>query len=123
MVLPLLAPTARRRMDPRDTLDVYVVVTQGDAVTDILQTGEEITSFAVALTPEAGAAGVLISDGDAMPRYAGLVFVFQLKVDPLFRDSPIFNGAGTIVGIEVTFATNFEDREKQYTVGVRVVNK
>jgi len=123
MALPFLSPTARRRMDPRDTLDIYVVVTQGDGVRDVLQTGEEITSFTVTLTPEAGAAGLLISEGDAKPRYAGLVFAFQLRVDPAFRDSGIFAGTGFIAGIEVTFATNLEDREKQYTVGVRVVNK
>ena len=123
MALPLLAPTVRRRMDPRDTLDIYPVLLQGDVLRDILQTGETVTHFSVSLTPEAAAAGLMIGVGYDAPRYENLVFAIQLKVDPAMRGNAIFNGEGVVLGIEIEFRTDLEDREKQYTVGVRVVNK
>jgi hypothetical protein len=39
------------------------------------------------------------------------------------RGSTIFNGEGLVLGVEIDFKTNIEDRDEQYTVGVRVVNK
>jgi hypothetical protein len=123
MALPLLAPVVRRRLDPRDTMDVYVQLTQGDDLRDILQPGEEVTAFTVRLTAESVAAGVRIGTGRNAPRYAALVFAVQLSVDPLLRDNPIFSGSGFLGGFELTFPTSLEDREKQYTVGFRVVQK
>ena len=123
MALPLLAPVFPRRMDPRDRLDLYVMLTQGNALRDVLQPGEEVTSFQIALTPEAAAAGLAISESAYAPRYADRVFFFQLTVAPQLRGSAIFNGPGFTGGVEITFATNLSAREKQYTVGIRVVNK
>ncbi|MBD8547899.1 hypothetical protein [Sphingomonas sp. CFBP 8760] len=123
MPLPLLAPIVRRRMDPRDTLDVYIFLLQGETLADILQTGEIVTRFSVALDPTAIAAGMIISGEEDAPRYADRVFFVQLKVDPAMRSSAIFNLEGLVSGIEIDFDTNFEGREKQYTIGVKVVNK
>jgi len=123
MPLPPLAPIIPRRMDPRDTLDIYLVLLRGDTLADILQPGEDLTWFSVALTPEAEAAGLIICGEEAAPRYANLVFAIKLTGDPAMRGSPIFNAPGLVVGIEITFATNFEEREKQYTTGVKMVNK
>lgn len=123
MALPNLAPTIPRRMDPRDKLDIYPVLTRGDTLRDILQTGEEVVSFSVGLTAEAAAAGLRLGTGSKAPRYANLVFYAQLSVLPEMQGAAIFAGAGLVVGVEITFTTNIDEREKQYTVGVKVVNK
>lgn len=123
MALPALAPTFVRRMDPRDKMDIYPVLTRGEKVSDILQPDEEVTSFTIGLTAEAAAAGLQLGTGDKPPRYADLVFYAQLSVAPSMQGAAIFAGAGLVVGVEITFATDVDDREKQYTVGVKVVNK
>jgi hypothetical protein len=124
MALPLLAPVIPRRLDPRDTLDIYVSLTQGTALRDVLQPAEEVTSFGFALTAEAAAAGLTLLDGGSFtPRYANRVFRAVVRVDPAMRGASIFNGTGVTLGIELTFATNMSEREKQYTIGVKAVNK
>jgi hypothetical protein len=123
MALPNLAPTIPRRMDPRDKLDIYAVLTQGEALRDILQPDEAVTGFSVGLTAEAAAAGLQLGTGDKAPRYADRVFYAQLSVAAGMQGAAIFSGAGLVVGVEITFTTNIDDREKQYTVGVKVVNK
>lgn len=123
MALPSLAPTFVRRMDPRDKMDIYPVLTRGDGMRDILQPDEEVTSFAIGLTAEAAAAGLQLGTDSKAPRYAGLVFYAQLSVRPEMQGAPIFAGAGLTIGVEVTFSTNVDDRKKTYTVGVKVVTK
>lgn len=123
MALPNLAPTFARRMDPRDKLDIYTVLTRGDAARDILQPDEEVVSFNVGLTAEAAAAGLVLGTDSKAPRYADLVFYAQLSVMPSMQGAAIFSGAGLVVGVEITFVTTIDEREKQYTVGVKVVNK
>ena len=123
MALPNLAPTFARRMDPRDKMDIYPVLTRGDTARDILQPGEEVTSFSMGLTAEAAAAGLQLGTGAKAPRYADLVFYAQVSVVPSMQGAAIFSGAGLTLGVEITFATNIDEREKQYTVGVKVVNK
>lgn len=123
MALPNLAPTFLRRMGPRDVMDIYPVLTRGDKVSDILQLGEEVTSFTIGLTAEAAAAGLRLGTDDKAPRYAGLVFYAQLSVAPLMQGAAIFLGAGLVLGVEITFSTNIDDRQKTYTTGVKVVSK
>lgn len=123
MALPFLAPTFPRRMAPRDTLDLYVVITQGPGTRDILEPDESIVAFTVGLPADSAAAGLILVDSGAnAPRYGNLVFRFVLKVDPAMRGAAVFE-AGVLLGVELTFSTNIADREKRYTVGVRVVNK
>jgi len=124
MAIPLLAQTFRRRMDPRDTLDLYVQLSQGETLRDVLQAGETVTNFNVVLPPESYAAGLrLISEGEFAPRYDARVFAFLVYIDLPKQASPLFDGTGFLAPVELTFATNLSDREKQYTVVVRVVNK
>ncbi len=123
MALPLLAPVMVRRMAPRDVLDVYVVLNQGDGLAHILQTGEVVTEFVVTLSAEAAAIGMVIATGVNAPRYAGRVFALQVSILPSRRGSSIFDGPGVTVGGEITFATNLANREKQYTFGIKVVRK
>lgn len=123
MSLPLLAPVMVRRMHPRDVLDVYPVLNQGDALPHILQPDEFLTSFSVTLTAEAAAVGMVIATGDDEPRYANLVFALQVSILPAWRSSTIFDGVGVTVGVEIHFATNLCNREKTYTQGIKVVRK
>lgn len=123
MTLPNLAPTFARRMDPRDRMDIYPVLTRGDTVRDILQVGEEVTAFNIGLSAEAAAAGLKLGTDTKAPRYAGLVFYAQLSVIPAMQGAAVFAGPGLVVGVEITFTTDIDDREKRYTCGVKVVNK
>lgn len=123
MALPALAPTFARRMDPRDKMDIYPVLTRGEALRDILQPGEEVVDFTIGLPAESVAAGLQLGEGDKKPRYADLVFYAQLSVIPAMQGAAIFAGNGLVLPVEITFSTNMDDREKQYSVGVKVVNK
>ena len=101
----------------------YPVLTRGDQVRDILQTGEEVVSFTITPNAEATAAGLIVLTDDAFaPRYADRVFGFWIDIDPVMRDSAIFNGTGIVLGVEISFTTNFQQSD-QITVGIRVVNK
>ena len=123
MALPDKAPIFVRRMDPRDKLDLYPVLTQGDALREILQPDEEVTRFTIGLSAEASAAGLQIGEGEKAPRYGYRVFYMQLSVAPAMQGAAIFLGKGVVLPVEISFATNFDDREKTYSVGVQVVKK
>jgi hypothetical protein len=123
MALPDKAPTFVRRMDPRDRLDLYVKLTAGEELSAILQTDEVVTSFSIGLTAEAAAAGLRLGTDARAPRYADRTFCFWLMVLPEMQGAAIFSGTGLTLGVEITFTTDVDDREKQYTVGVKVVNK
>ncbi|MBB4619984.1 hypothetical protein [Sphingomonas abaci] len=123
MALPDKAQTFVRRMDPRDELDLYPVLTQGDALRDILQVGEKVTRFAIGLSAEAVAAGLQIGDEDQAPRYADLVFYARLRIAPEQQGAAIFLGKGVVLPVEVTFSTDIDDRLKTYSFGVLVVKK
>jgi hypothetical protein len=116
--------TFPRRVDPNmPKRGFYAVLTRGDQVRDILQTGEEIVSFTVTPNSEATAAGLkVLSDADFLPRYSDLVFGFWIDVDPSLRGSTVFNGTGIVLGVEISFVTNLQQSD-QITVGIRVVNK
>jgi len=123
MPLPLQTPVMIRRMHPRDVLDIYPVLNQGDGLMHILQPGEIVTDFAVTLSAEAAAIGMVIATGANAPRYANLVFALQASILPARRNSSIFDGAGVTVGGEINFSTNLANREKTYTFGIKVVRK
>ena len=123
MALPDKAPTFLRRMDPRDKLDLYAVLMQGNALRDILQPDETVTRFAIGLSAEAAAAGLQIGTEDKAPRYADRVFYMQLSVAPVMQGAAIFLNRGIVLAVEITLATSFDDREKTYSVGIQVVKK
>ncbi|WP_010218956.1 hypothetical protein [Sphingomonas sp. PAMC 26621] len=116
--------TFPRRIDPNmPRRGFYPVLTRGSEVRDILQPGEEVTSFTVTPNAEATAAGlVVMTDGDFAPRYADRVFAFWVEIATAMRGSSIFNGTGIVLGVELSFTTNFQQSD-QITVGIRVVNK
>lgn len=116
--------TFPRRIDPNmPRRGFYPTLTRGDAVRDILQPGEEVTSFTVTPNADATAAGlVVLTDGDFTPRYAGLTFDFWVEIATAMRGSSIFNGTGIVLGVELGFTTNFQQQD-QITVGIRVANK
>ncbi|WP_242140889.1 hypothetical protein [Sphingomonas sp. TREG-RG-20F-R18-01] len=116
--------TFPRRVDPSmPRRGFYAVLTRGDQVLDILQTDEEVASFTITPNADATAAGMMVLTDDAFaPRYADRVFGFWIDIDPVMRDSAIFNGTGIVLGVEISFTTNFQQSD-QITVGIRVVNK
>ena len=113
-----------RRIDPSmPRRGFYPVLTRGDQARDILQPDEDVVSFTITPNAEATAAGLMVlTDEDFAPRYAERVFGFWIDIDPVMRDSPIFNGTGIVLGVEISFTTNFKQSD-QITVGIRVVNK
>lgn len=123
MALPDKAPTFARRMDPRDKLDFYPALTQGDTLRDILQVGEKVTQFAIGLSAEAVAAGLQIGTEDQAPRYADPTFYVHLSIAEERQGAAIFLGKGIVLPVEVTFSTDFDDRLKTYSFGVLVVKK
>ena len=116
--------TFPRRIDPNmSRRGFYPTLTRGELPRDILQIGEEVTSFSVTPNADATAAGlVVLTDGDFTPRYAGLTFAFWVEIAASMRGSSIFNGTGIVLGVELSFTTNFQQSD-QITVGIRVVNK
>ena len=110
-----------RKLDPSARRDYYPVLVQNATVDAMLQPGETVTGFTVALRAEAAAAGLRLLTGGKEPRYENLVFAFWVEIDPAKRGDVIFNGFGVDLGVEITFTTNL-DRVDQFTVGVRVVN-
>lgn len=123
MALPDKAPIFARRLGPRDKVDYYPALTQGDGLPEILQPGEAVTRFAIGLSAEAAAAGLQIGTDDKAPRYADRVFYMQLSVAPAMQGAAIFLNKGVVLPVEISFATNFDDREKTYSVGIQVVKK
>jgi hypothetical protein len=91
----------------------------------LLLTGEGVASYALALTPEAVAAGLTLHDSAPYPiTLTGNQLKLWLEVAPDMRGSPIFDGAGVIVGIELTITTTATPpRRKQRTALVRISNQ
>ena len=124
---PLTATPFEQAVDPRDELDFYIYVSQGEPDANpatILLTGEGIASYELALLPEAIAAGLQIMTG----AYANALTDNELKVwltvDPIMRGSSIFDGTGVVVGIELTIVTtSTPPRVKQRTFLVRIANQ
>lgn len=110
-----------RKLDPSGRRDYYPVLTQGDGDDAMLQPDETVTSFTVALRPEATLAGLRLLSGDMAPRYENRVFLFWVDIDPAKRGDALFDGTGVDLGVEVSYVTNL-DRADQFTVGVRVAN-
>ena len=123
MALPTAQQTFLRKLDPSGRVPYYPVLSQGATVESVLQTGENVISFAVAPTPQAVAAGLrVISTGSRAPTYGNLVFSFWVEVDPSARNNAIFDTPGIALGVEVTFETD-RGLIDQFTVGVRTSQK
>lgn len=116
-------------MDPADVLDISIVITQGDAAAvppPFLLTGEAVGSFTLTLSAEAVAAGLAIkqANGYPAPTFSGLICTFWLAVDAAMQTSPIFDGEGVTLSLELTVVTTSDPkRTKQRTLTVKVANQ
>lgn len=125
MAIPDTASAWPQWMDPTDMVD-YVANFRGD--TPLLEVGEEIATFTVALLPEAALLGVEIIEGvhegaDRSP----LLFETNSKIrlwmhvlEPS-REDPVFDGEGVNVGIVFTIVTNANPtRRRQRTFKLNI---
>lgn len=116
-------------IEPVDLLDFYIAISQGSAEGDILQPGESVVSYTLALPLEASAAGLTIveketENGKYATRLADRTLAFWLNVNPTQQKSPTFDGQGVTLPIELTITTsNTPPRIKQRTLKIRVTNK
>lgn len=116
-------------IEPVDLLDFYVGISQGQAEGDILQPGEDVASYTLALPLEASAAGLTIVEkevekGKYATRLADRTLAFWLNINPAQQKSTAFDGQGATLPIELTITTtNTPPRIKQRTLKIRVTNK
>lgn len=118
MSIPQDAVVFEEVMDPEDLMEY-----EAD-MTPLLDEGTEITSFTIALLPDAVLAGVGIKTGGAYT--AGLILankgiLFWLEVNEADREDPAFD-AGFKVGVVVTVNTNHvppRRRQRTFVVNMR----
>lgn len=122
MTIPATAALFDQAIDPDDTVDFTFAITAGDASSNLLQTGESVASYTLALTPESVAAGLqLMTGGGYGPCYSNYLFTFWVSVDPSKRQQAIFS-AGATLGVELTVVTdNTPPRVRNRTLGILVV--
>lgn len=128
MAIPLTAKEFDQLLDPSDRVDFYVVLLQGAADSTpapILLMGEAVASYTLAVTPEAAALGVRIStDPEYVDRLTGNVLKVYLEMVEDEWTSPLFDGRGVIVAIELTIiTTSTPPRRKQRSFLVRIANQ
>jgi hypothetical protein len=125
MTLPLNAKAFTAQMDPADVLDWQVTLSQGSTGLEILQVGESVANFTVALTAEAIAAGLQINTTSGYSTLlVGNVISFWISITSGSQGSAAFTGAGLTIGIEISITTNANPaRVKQRTVVVTVAQQ
>lgn len=124
-------PTAKafdQALDPQDRVDFYVILSQGapDApVAPLLLIGEAVARYQLALTPEAAAVGLRIVEAPGFQnKLDGNVLSLNLEVDQQMQGSPLFDGAGVTVAIELLIVTTARPpRTKQRSFLVKVANQ
>lgn len=124
-------PTAKafdQPVDPSDIVDFFVIVSQTapDArVPGVLLLGEGVARYALALTAEAAALGLKISQATGYEnRLSGNVLQLWLEVETAMQSSPLFDGAGVTVAIELLIVTtSTPPRTKQRSFLVRIANQ
>ncbi len=124
MSVPVDAVVFDEAMGPFDAVEWVTFITQDDKSDPpaTLMPGEAIASFTVAPSVEAMAAGMQIrSDGIFAPRLVDLKLTFWPVIAPAQQLSPLFNGGGTLLGVEITIKTNSTPpRTKLRTVVLKV---
>ncbi|MDE8654768.1 hypothetical protein [Novosphingobium album (ex Liu et al. 2023)] len=121
MAIPPTAATFADALDPMEEMDfVY-------PAGPLLEEGEEIASYTLALRPEAIALGLTIMTGggrDPALIEGSTAILFWLAIDDDFKTDAAFDGTGTSLPMEVTFVTNSAPaRTRQRTILVRVVQQ
>jgi hypothetical protein len=133
MAIPPTATAFPQALSPRDAVDFYVIVSQGpddQATPPVLQMGEGIREYSLALSPEAVAAGLEImsgADADGQIRtdkLTGNEIKLWLRVATAMQGSSIFNGVGTTFEIKALIKTTaLPSRTKERTFLVRVARQ
>lgn len=124
MAIPTTAKALSQPLDPAD-IDYYgLIVTQAGTDTDpfpILNAGETITSYTLALPAEAVAAGLIIrADAGREMTLVGNALMFWLSIDPSLASSSIFDGAGVTLPLELTVNTSgLRRKQKTSTITVK----
>lgn len=109
--------------DPYDRVE-YTLNLEG-ASGGILEDGEGIASWSVALTAEAAALGLTIGTLDWAPMQPSPLQVrFWIEVDSGFQANAAFDGEGTRLGVEVNVTTNnVPARRRQRTAAIKVAQQ
>lgn len=125
MAIPKNATEWDAEMDPTDLVD-YVVWLR-DPEEPLLEVGESVTSFTVALSAEAVALGLEINND---PPYilelfdTGSRIKVWFSVALAFRANAAFDGDGVKLGVEVTINTNSNPpRRRQKTMVLKVAQQ
>lgn len=120
-----LPPNAKKFPDPFDPKDRVEFILNLDGPTGILEDGELVGTYELALTPEAAALGLQIGSGSYAPSQPNANQIkFWLEVAAEDQNDPAFSGAGTDLGIEVTVITNSNPaRRRQRTAAVTVAQQ
>ncbi len=125
MANPPNAETITRPMDPADIEHFTITITSASDGTGLLNDGEDVADYTLALTAEAIAAGLIIKEGDGYEtELNGRSIGFWLEVDAEKQADAAFTGAGLALGLEVTVTTTATPpRVKQKTVVVQVAQQ
>lgn len=128
MANPATAKAFAQALDPSDVIDFYVVLSQGQpdaAVPTVLLLGEGVENYSLTLTPEAVAVGLrIVERAGYEDKLDGNVLTLWLEVDPAMQTSPVFNGTGVTVPIEILIETTATPpRTKQRSFLVRISNQ
>lgn len=133
MVLPPNAKVWTQEMDPADVIDYQATLSGVDG---LLETGEQIGTFTLTMSPEGAALGVTISAGgvgeggaapalfDPLGGSSNTAVKLWLYVDEEFQADPAFEGSGSSIGITLTVHTNSSPaRTRQRTLVVKVAQQ
>lgn len=122
MPLPTNAFKFTDPMDPYDQVDFLLTL---DGAGGLLETGETVASYTLALRAEAAALGLTIGTAAYAPTQPIATQIrFWLNVDVSFIANTAFDGAGAILGVEVSVTTNSNPaRKRQRTVAVQVAQQ
>ena len=127
MATPPTAFTWPQAMDPADLIDFEADLT-GNTVPlsaseePLLNTGEDVASFTLSMSPEGTALGLTISAqlGYAPTLDNGVIRLW-LYVEEALRENAAFAGAGVSIPITLTVTTNSTPaRRRQRTLVVKV---
>lgn len=108
--------------DPYDRVEYLLNL---DGTTGILETGEGVASYTVAVTAEAAALGLTIGTGDWAPSQPTATQIqFWIEVDSGFQSNAAYDDAGVDLGVEVSVTTNSTPaRRRQRTCAIRVAQQ
>lgn len=120
MAIPQNPVVWAQKMDPAERLDYLARFGVGS----VLEPGEAIADFSVALLPEATALGISITEtpGKSPRLVEGNTSIYLwFEVDPDFHSDVAFDGPGVVVGVEFTLTTTADRarvRQRTYALSV-----